>query len=204
VGILGWIEGREQNAHLVTPEALSGRRSQQTGRRVWGHELGVGCELVAGVAIELLFVRQRLQVGWIEPRRHSAQSDLYVVGKVAALLGTGTVCRLKPVGRPRMASEARHVLQWGRVGVEVSAMSRRGRDALPRVLGRTRHMAVLAHLPGHLGMRWNSVRPREHPTHECLGLIPDVEGMAGVTRQRVVFPFRLIDQQVRPGVRVYK
>src|SRR5215207_9197277 len=81
--------------------------------RVQGYELRVGRKLVAGVTVELLFIRQRLQVVRSEPRRHSTQSDLDIIGEMATLLGARRVGGLKPMGCASVTGQAGHVLQGG-------------------------------------------------------------------------------------------
>ena len=60
---------------------------------------GLGRELVAGVAVELLLIGQRLSCAVMETSRHSPQTNLDLVGQVAALLSARGVSRLKAVGR---------------------------------------------------------------------------------------------------------
>ena len=104
VRVLGRIEGRQDLAHLVAAEALALRRGEDARRGVEGHELRLGRELVAGVAVELLLVGERVQIRRLETRRHPAEPDLDLVGEVAALLRAGRVGRAgtgAPIGRGR-------------------------------------------------------------------------------------------------------
>jgi hypothetical protein len=47
VGILGWIEAREQLPHLMAPKALALSRPQRAPGRVERDKLSLGRELVA-------------------------------------------------------------------------------------------------------------------------------------------------------------
>ncbi len=198
VGVLGGIELGEQRPHLVAVEALPLARSQRAAGRVEGHELRVRGELVAGVAVELLFVG--VHVLRLEPRRHSPETDLHLVGKVTSLLGAGRVGGLEAVGRARVTGEAPHVFQRGGIRLEVGAMAGSGRDARPGLLGLALLVALLADRSGHLGMGRHLVRPLHDPIEELLALRYDLEGVAGVAGEAVVLALHLVHHQVGPGI----
>jgi len=198
VRVLHRIERGDQPLHLVAVEALGLPRSQRAGGRIQGDELGFGGELMAGVAVELLLVGQRHARR--EPRLHPAQPDLNVVREMTALLGTGRVGRLKPMRGAGVAGETGHVLERGRVGLQVDPMPRRAGDPLPGLLGRAGDVAPFADLARHLGVRGHLLRPIGDPEEQLLGLGLELERVTGVAGEAVVGALHLVDQEVRPGV----
>jgi len=198
--ILLRVETGQQRPHLMAAEALPLCRAQLPRGRIEGDELSLGSELVARVAVELLLVGQRLQVRWIEPRRHPAQPDPHIVGEMTALLGAGGVGRLKPVGRARVAGKALHVLQCRGVRLEMGAVAGGGGDPLPGFPRFTLDVTSFADLAGDLGVRRDAVRARHDPVVELLALRLQLEGMAGMTGEAVVRALQLVDQEIGPRI----
>src|SRR5215208_5013983 len=156
---------------------------------------------MAGVAIELLLIRQRLHLRRIKPRPHPTQPDPYIIRQMAALLGTGSIGRLEPVRRAGMTGQTFYVLQSRGIRLQVGSVAGGGGDPLPGLLGIALDVAPLADLPWHLGMRRNAVRARRDPVVQLPALGLELERMAGMAGETIVRAFELVDQEIGPGVR---
>ena len=184
------IEVGDQRLHLVAGGALL-HRGNQRGRRgiAGGKRRHFPGELMARRA-----VHRRLA-------GHAAQPDAHAVGEVAPLLGARLVDGLEAMRRLRVTGETVH-LPGERVGFEMGAVARRGSNGLPVLARVAAHVAALAHIARHLGVRRNFLFPAaRHPEDELDRLLPDLECMACMTAQGVMFPFNAVDQAVVARVR---
>ena len=76
VRVLIRIEGRQQPAHLMAAKTLPLTGSQGAGSGVQRHELSLRRELMAGITVELLLVREGGAGRLFEPGCHTSQLDL--------------------------------------------------------------------------------------------------------------------------------
>jgi hypothetical protein len=107
----------------MAAETLSLPREQRFAGRVQRYQLGLGGELMAGVAVQVLLVRESTHCLPLESCGHLPQPNLHLFGQVAAFLGAGGVGRLKAVGRAGMAGQTLHVAERSGVGLEMDPVA---------------------------------------------------------------------------------